>query len=222
MSFREFLIHFIIVCIGLGVAGSCLLLIWEFLTDDNTDSLVIFNNYIDEIYISIEQLPQQSWQAISAVLNYIIYIGGLFLGIILRFITLLNAHFPGGILGIVNVLFVIVFIIFWRRFRELSEKYTRCKEDNQKLEVKLAETLSMLQKESQQRAQETQNVEKLKQEIEKEKDGKLCAICQDRPKTIVLLPCNHMCLCRQCLDRKKWKECPICRKRVESNMEIYV
>jgi hypothetical protein len=58
--------------------------------------------------------------------------------------------------------------------------------------------------------------------LEQERDERLCRICQDQIKTIVLLPCQHMCLCKPCLDRKKWKKCPMCRQRVESTIEVYV
>ena len=188
----------------------------------HNETLKLFKNIIADIYIFTEQLPKQSWQVINTVLNYLSYIGGLFIGIIFRCITLVDTHLPGGILGIVNVLFVIILTIFWRRFRRLFEEYTKCTEHKQTLEIKLEESSSTLQVERQQLTQETQNFQKLKQELEKEKDEKLCGICQDQIKTIVLLPCHHLCLCGQCLTRKKWKKCPICRERVQSNMEVYV
>ncbi len=139
------------------------------------------------------------------VLNYATYIVW-FLGNTLNFITitLLDAHV---ILGIASALFVIILIIIIQRwFHRRSEEYTRCMEDKQKLELKLEETVSRSQEESQQLKQEIQNSQKLKQEIqklmqtseklrlsfEKEKDEKLCGICQDHEKTIV---CCHVNIC---------------------------
>ena len=239
--FRELLIHILVATGSVGAAGSCFLLVCEYLFNSNdttvstafnyfeearaplqTETLKLLNNIITDIYILTEKLPKQSWQVINAVLNYFINIGGLFIGKILRCITLVNSHFPGGILGILNVLFVIILIIFWRRFRRLFKEYTKCTQDKEKLEIKLEESLLMLQVERQQLTQETQNFQKLKKELEKEKDEKLCGICQDQIKTIVLLPCHHLCLCGLCLNRKKWKKCPICRVRVQSNMDVYV
>ena len=238
--FRELLINILIATGSIGAAGSCFLLMCEYLFNNSdtvstafnyfeeagaslhNETLKLFKNIIADIYIFTEQLPKQSWQVINTVLNYLSYIGGLFIGIIFRCITLVDTHLPGGILGIVNVLFVIILTIFWRRFRRLFEEYTKCTEHKQTLEIKLEESSSTLQVERQQLTQETQNFQKLKQELEKEKDEKLCGICQDQIKTIVLLPCHHLCLCGQCLTRKKWKKCPICRERVQSNMEVYV
>lgn len=55
-----------------------------------------------------------------------------------------------------------------------------------------------------------------------------CVICKIRPKTVALVPCGHMCLCKFCLDQ--WRQnieesnmittnevkinCPICRAHV--------
>ena len=50
--------------------------------------------------------------------------------------------------------------------------------------------------------------------------GTECVICIDGPKTIVLLPCKHLCLCKGCSVGKSIKTCPICFSVVEDMMDI--
>ena len=46
----------------------------------------------------------------------------------------------------------------------------------------------------------------------------VCAACLDGPRELVLLPCNHFCLCRECC--QKVRRCPICRRNIECVMSI--
>ena len=50
-----------------------------------------------------------------------------------------------------------------------------------------------------------------------------CVICEDEKKSVMLLPCKHMCLCRQCATTclDKLKTCPICRRDIEDSMEVF-
>ena len=41
-------------------------------------------------------------------------------------------------------------------------------------------------------------------------NGNECVICIDGPKTIVLFPCKHLCLCSKCSATQNVKQCPIC------------
>ena len=50
--------------------------------------------------------------------------------------------------------------------------------------------------------------------------GTECVICIDGPKTIVILPCKHLCLCKGCSVGKSIKTCPICFVVVEDMMDI--
>ena len=45
-----------------------------------------------------------------------------------------------------------------------------------------------------------------------------CVACFDRSRELVLLPCNHYCLCADCRD--KLGKCPICRRAIESSVSI--
>ena len=47
-----------------------------------------------------------------------------------------------------------------------------------------------------------------------------CGICLERVRDVVLLPCTHFILCRQCCDGLRWRKdgtrtCPICRGTIE-------
>jgi hypothetical protein len=61
----------------------------------------------------------------------------------------------------------------------------------------------------------------------------LCSVCLTRPKTILFLPCKHLCACSGCADRimrppggaasapRKEPMCPICRAPVEQVLDVY-
>jgi hypothetical protein len=45
-----------------------------------------------------------------------------------------------------------------------------------------------------------------------------CVACFDGPRELVLFPCTHCCLCREC--RQKVRRCPMCRASIESALSI--
>lgn len=55
-------------------------------------------------------------------------------------------------------------------------------------------------------------------------NSNLCVICQDRPKSIVLLPCRHLCLCQNCIYhlRAYRNICPLCRELFCETIQVYV
>lgn len=65
-------------------------------------------------------------------------------------------------------------------------------------------------------------------EIERERDKRMCVVCQDAHKSVLILPCKHMCLCVACANqivRSHFAErriCPLCRTRIERVMNVYV
>jgi len=69
----------------------------------------------------------------------------------------------------------------------------------------------------------TKSKSALLRELEKEREDKLCVICQDRSKCFVLLPCRHLCLCQICMEilAESNSVCPICRHYVYDNLKIY-
>jgi Fanconi anemia group J protein len=57
-----------------------------------------------------------------------------------------------------------------------------------------------------------------------EEDERLCIVCEDAKKEVILLPCKHMCLCKNCASTCLFKtlhECPMCRAMIGDSMEVY-
>jgi N-acetylneuraminic acid mutarotase len=50
-------------------------------------------------------------------------------------------------------------------------------------------------------------------------EQKICSICADREIRVVLIPCGHRCLCREC--STVLTKCPICRKPVSDRIDTY-
>lgn len=52
-----------------------------------------------------------------------------------------------------------------------------------------------------------------------------CVACQDNEKCVLMLPCKHVCLCKDCYKRlpaQYGKSCPICRQRIAKSMDIFL
>jgi len=66
--------------------------------------------------------------------------------------------------------------------------------------------------------------EELIREVEREREDKLCVICQDAEKCIMILPCRHLCICEGCQGplRSHRNTCPICRKPVKQTIKAYM
>lgn len=72
---------------------------------------------------------------------------------------------------------------------------------------------------------ETSNLRQEVATLKEEKDElRLCKICFDGVMNTVIMPCGHLAICGDCaagLSRKGNTECPICRKKVASHLQIY-
>jgi len=60
-----------------------------------------------------------------------------------------------------------------------------------------------------------------RQEINRESRDSLCCICRDRPKSILLLPCRHLCLCGECAELKPLTHCPVCRTLNTEKLRVF-
>jgi len=64
----------------------------------------------------------------------------------------------------------------------------------------------------------------LLREVEREREDKLCVICVDKEKCIMILPCRHLCICESCQEplRTHRNNCPICRKEIKQMIKAYL
>lgn len=63
----------------------------------------------------------------------------------------------------------------------------------------------------------------LLRQLEQEREDKLCVICHDHFKCVILLPCRHFCLCQTCVDTIQESNpiCPLCRHFVTDSLKVY-
>ncbi|EDW13511.2 mitochondrial ubiquitin ligase activator of nfkb 1-A [Drosophila mojavensis] len=52
-----------------------------------------------------------------------------------------------------------------------------------------------------------------------------CVVCLERNKNIVILPCRHLCLCKECAQQlhrlESGHRCPVCRNDVHTLLPVY-
>ncbi|KAK1944716.1 RING finger protein B [Phytophthora citrophthora] len=95
-----------------------------------------------------------------------------------------------------------------------------CKMDHLKdWEHLLETTLSRVRSAKEEKAVEMQK--KLDRQVEEQNELKLCVICLANEKTILCLPCRHLCLCQACSSREEVAKCPICRLEIEEMLAVY-
>ncbi|XP_037785398.1 uncharacterized protein LOC119581126 [Penaeus monodon] len=73
-------------------------------------------------------------------------------------------------------------------------------------------------------ANENGQAYQLYRELEQEREGRLCIVCQDQPKCVILLPCRHLCLCDACRSAIITRDniCPVCRRPIMQTLRVYV
>ena len=86
--------------------------------------------------------------------------------------------------------------------------------------------LSMELREASQLNKWTEEITKLRQASNvvinnEDTEQRRCVICHDREKSVILMPCRHLCLCIECSNNISVETCPKCRAIICSKIHVY-
>jgi Zinc finger, C3HC4 type (RING finger) len=90
--------------------------------------------------------------------------------------------------------------------------------------------LSLEQREASQVNEWTEEITKLRQVNKsasnvvinsEEVEQRRCVICHDREKSVILMPCRHLCLCIECSNNISVETCPKCRAMISSKIQVF-
>jgi hypothetical protein len=54
-----------------------------------------------------------------------------------------------------------------------------------------------------------------------EDERRMCVVCQEEIKSVLLMPCRHLCLCKECSRRNEISKCPLCREKISQKIDVY-
>ncbi len=107
----------------------------------------------------------------------------------------------------------------------LEEKNEELKENCSKFMGSTVDSLNMIQLQKLKQQLFTAQASVTRREIalyEEEQREKLCVICDSNPKNIILRPCNHVCLCEDCVKRLRGGKCPMCQSKYGAAEKLYI
>jgi hypothetical protein len=61
----------------------------------------------------------------------------------------------------------------------------------------------------------------VRNQLESQREQRLCVICCEKEKCVVLLPCRHLCLCAACSRDDRLTQCPLCRDDIAHRINVY-
>ena len=54
-----------------------------------------------------------------------------------------------------------------------------------------------------------------------QEEKNFCVVCQAATKTVLLMPCRHLCVCKECSEREELEKCPLCRQIITQKIDVY-
>ena len=58
-------------------------------------------------------------------------------------------------------------------------------------------------------------------QLSEAEEKRVCVVCQTDAKTVLLMPCRHMCLCKECSSRSEMTKCPLCRVAITEKIDVF-
>lgn len=58
-------------------------------------------------------------------------------------------------------------------------------------------------------------------ELQHQSEQRLCVICVEKDKSVLLLPCRHLCLCDKCAEYDNMTACPLCRRPIAHRISVF-
>ena len=98
--------------------------------------------------------------------------------------------------------------------------------DERKLDEKTLDELSELEKMYKVSLERVAKCKEkvLRQCLSQEEENRACVICQVRPKSVLLMPCRHLCICQECVNMSSpalLQKCPLCRQVIIEKIQVY-
>ena len=103
--------------------------------------------------------------------------------------------------------------VMMERIRQVEERARLAEEDRERMRLELLST----QKSALSLGARVQ----VKQEkLEEEAQRRECSCCLNREATVMLLPCNHLCVCLMCDGDGVLTACPLCRTLATGRIHV--